>query len=85
MFENDNRNYYQGRAEEATELGYRATEPKIAALHFELALRYEILSIQGNQARPEVIALSKNQRGRPTDNPIAMASDEAEPELRQAM
>jgi hypothetical protein len=68
MFEGDNRFYYQRRAEQAIELGYRATEPKIAALHFELALRYEILAVQGSQARPQVVTLSRDDRSLSNDS-----------------
>jgi hypothetical protein len=56
VFERDHRAYYEARAAHATELGQQASDPKVAALHFELALRYGMLAVQGSHARPDVIA-----------------------------
>ncbi len=53
MFERDDRIYYEKRAAQATELGERATNPKIASLHHELALRYMVLSVKGAGQGPK--------------------------------
>lgn len=84
VFEGDNRIYYDQRAAQATELGDRATDTKIAALHYELALRYAILSVQGSQAKPEVVAIGRQVRGT-----LELAGEasfgRAEPEFEQAL
>ncbi len=52
MFERDDQVYYASRAAHATSLGDRATDPNIAAIHYELALRYSILSVQAPRTQP---------------------------------
>lgn len=41
------REYFASRAEQESEVGDRAATPSIAAIHYELALRYALLSHPG--------------------------------------
>jgi hypothetical protein len=85
MFERDDRIYYEKRAAQATELGERATNPKIASLHHELALRYKVLSVQGSRTRPEAVISSRDGRSSPPERAGALCVLSAEPELEQAL
>lgn len=44
MSEQQDRSYYSDRAEQEQDIGNRATDPKTAAIHFELAYRYSLLA-----------------------------------------
>ena len=44
MSEDRDRSYHLERAEQETEAGNRATDPKTAAIHFDLAYRYSLLA-----------------------------------------
>ena len=44
MSEEQDRSYYAGRAEQEQDNGNRATDPKTAAIHFELAYRYSLMA-----------------------------------------
>lgn len=84
MFEPDDRIYYENRIMQATELGDRATDPQIAALHYELALRYAILSVQGNQTKLDIVGFSR-RRTCSTPEPVrVLLLGGAEPELEMA-
>ncbi len=52
MFEPDDQKYYAERAAHAMALGDQATDPKVAAVHYELSLRYSIRSVQSPQTQP---------------------------------
>jgi len=43
----NNHEYYVARAESAREMAQRAVNPAIAAIHTQMATRYEITSAQG--------------------------------------
>ncbi len=58
MFEPDDQVYYENRAVHAMALGNQAADSKIAAVHFELALRYSLLSAQPPRTRPDLLATS---------------------------
>jgi hypothetical protein len=87
MFEQDSRHYYEVRAAHATGLGDRAASPKIAALHYELALRYAILSVRRQQSESP---RSEHERVAPMSTPglssrsVPADRDDAEPALLQA-
>jgi hypothetical protein len=49
MFERGDRSYYEGRADQALRMGDQATDPKVAAVHYELALRYSLLCVRAGQ------------------------------------
>ncbi len=80
MFEHDNRIYYERRAAQATELGDRATNPTVVALHYELALHYRI-SIQVSQAKAEIVALRKDRKSAAPEHVRAVGGVSLEPEL----
>ncbi len=56
--------YYARRSEHAMVLGNQATDPKIAAIHFELALRYAIASVRSPRAQPDLPATNDEGRAR---------------------
>ncbi|MEO7365448.1 MAG: hypothetical protein ABIW03_03930 [Sphingomicrobium sp.] len=85
MFESDNRIYFTKRAAHAAELASRAADPKIAAIHHEMALRYEILSVQGSQARPDLVALAQDRRSDSPQPADATPRGSIEPEHRLAL
>lgn len=43
----NDREYFADRAEQEVEVGDRAASPLIAAIHYELAFRYSLLSHHG--------------------------------------
>ena len=51
MFE-ANKDYYGRRADEQTALGKQAASTRVAAAHYELALRYALLSSRSAAGRP---------------------------------
>lgn len=65
MFESDDRLYYEKRAAHATELCHRASDPKIASLHQELALRYELLSVEGSRTTRDAVVVGAAGKGLP--------------------
>lgn len=85
VFESDNRLYYERRWAQASQLGDRAADPKIAAIHYELALRYAILSIRANEARHNVVAIRKERAADSPEPARAMFHDRIEPAHKQAL
>lgn len=65
MFEPDSRVYYERRAKQATNLGDCATDPKVAAVHYEISLHYAKLSGGEDPVRPEILALHKDRGASP--------------------
>lgn len=56
MFTVNDQLYYARRAAHAMALGNQVADPKIAAIHFELALRYSIAAVQSPRPKPDVPA-----------------------------
>ncbi len=79
MFNVSDQVYYARRAEHATALGNQATDPEIAAIHFELALRYSIAAVHSPRPKPDVPAT--NHEGR-TRRPYVSLEPVAEYALR---
>ena len=44
MSQEDDRSYYEARAEQENEASNLATDPATAAIHFELSYRYSLLA-----------------------------------------
>lgn len=49
MKQSNHQDYYVARAAISRDLASRATDPSIAAIHFEFASRYELLAEQPEQ------------------------------------
>ncbi len=54
MFEPDDRDYYSARANDASARGSQASNPRVAAIHYELAYRYSLLTGETSVERTEL-------------------------------
>ena len=55
-----NQAYYEYRAEKARILAAAATDPEIAAIHLDMAVRYELLAIDGAIDNRDRITVSES-------------------------
>ena len=53
--------YYQNRARKARDLAAVATDPKIAAIHLEMAERYELLAVDAKITTLHVVTPDQEQ------------------------
>ncbi len=65
MFERDHRLHYANRAAHAAGLGERARNPKIAALHHELARLYWMFAVTADRPRSDLMAVGDEGRDDP--------------------
>ncbi len=63
MFELNDQDYYSGRAAHAMAMCHQAAVSKIAAIHFELALRYSLLAAQPPRTHSDLLATSGDGDG----------------------
>lgn len=68
MNEPNNRSYYACRAEASRALAERAVNPEIAAIHTELATRYEALVIETQRTDMLMAAFRRPDAGDGADN-----------------
>lgn len=57
MSQTNHRDYYRSRAEASRDLAQRATDPSVAAIHIEMAIRYDGIATQLD-ARPDTMQRS---------------------------
>ena len=58
VMSDNTKDYYEERSRKAREMSAAAADPKIAAIHMEMAMRYDLLASDGPEDNPDRAPIS---------------------------